>query len=147
MIWCNYSDVRSYLQLRSRLSIGEIFSFCSNNSQYNKPTFLFVNREEYAILYFNFPFIFILSFFLGMFIASLALVSAGVVENCRMDVPRSWNNSIGKVVVVGRDISILYQIPQFGLMGISEVFVMITGECLHLQNAFHMYHPFVVSLF
>jgi len=64
---------------------------------------------------------------IGMFIASLALVSAGVVENCRMDVPRSWNNSIGKVVVVGRDISILYQIPQFGLMGISEVFVMITG--------------------
>ena len=69
-----------------------------------------------------------------MFIASLALVSAGVVESYRMNVPKTANNSISDLTVMGRDISIFYQIPQFGLMGISEVFVMITGECLHLRK-------------
>ena len=63
-----------------------------------------------------------------MLIASLALISAGMVEVYRKRCPRLEINIISDMNVTGRDISIFYQIPQFGLMGISEIFVMITGE-------------------
>ena len=67
-------------------------------------------------------------FSIGMLIASLALLSAGLVEVYRIRNRKLENNTISDMTVTGHDISIFYQIPQFGLMGISEVFVMITGE-------------------
>ena len=65
-----------------------------------------------------------------MFIASLALVAAGTVETFRRGEHRlAVNNSISGMNVTGADMSIFWQIPQFGLMAISEIFVLITGEC------------------
>lgn len=63
-----------------------------------------------------------------MFIASLSLASAGIVEVFRIKAKKSINNTISELTVVGRDISIFYQVPQFGLMGISEILVLITGR-------------------
>lgn len=62
-----------------------------------------------------------------MLIASLSLLSAGIVEVARLRTKETVTNKISNLNVTGRDISIFYQIPQFGLMGISEIFVLITG--------------------
>ena len=70
-----------------------------------------------------------------MVFASLAMVSAGVVEEYReTDHYRNITNTIngngdyiGKTILA-KDMPIWYQIPQYVLLGISEIFVLITGN-------------------
>lgn len=66
----------------------------------------------------------------GMVFASLAMLSAGILERFRlMDVEE---NSLPQVVAgstfnASANISVLAQVPQFALIGLSEVFTSITG--------------------
>ena len=63
-----------------------------------------------------------------MFIGSLAMVSAGIVELERKKAKENVTNEISRITVAGNDISVFWQIPQFGLIGISEIFVLMTGK-------------------
>ena len=66
--------------------------------------------------------------FVGMFIASLAMLSAAILDKERFYEPTMVINKISKYSVTGRKVTIFAQVAQFGLMGISEIFVMITGD-------------------
>ena len=66
-----------------------------------------------------------------MVFASLAMISAGVVEQYRES--DHFGNTTNKIdangiKIMAKDMDIWYQIPQYVLLGISEIFVMITGK-------------------
>ncbi len=63
-----------------------------------------------------------------MVLASLAMVSAGLVEVKRQNTKNTTNNTINSKTVIAADLTIFYQVPQFMLIGISEIFVLITGK-------------------
>ncbi|KAK7474443.1 hypothetical protein BaRGS_00034326 [Batillaria attramentaria] len=73
----------------------------------------------------------------GMVFAMLAMVIAGVVEYKRLEafwpshdqpcLNHSINQSIGGSVFYAADMSVLWQIPQYVLIGISEVFTSVAG--------------------
>ena len=75
---------------------------------------------------------FYLTFLSGMSIASLAFISAGCVELKRINTNATVVNFISRRNVIANDISIWYQIPQYALIGISEIFVLMTGESLKI---------------
>lgn len=69
-----------------------------------------------------------------MVFASLAMVSAGVVEEHRESIVGNITNHINgdNVKISAKDMDIWYQIPQYVLLGISEIFVLITGNTIVL---------------
>jgi len=72
------------------------------------------------------PYVFRMS--IGMLLGSFAMISGGVVEHFRLQTNTYVNNTINSnIVVCGKDIPIWYQIPQYGLMGLSEIFTLIAG--------------------
>ena len=56
------------------------------------------------------------------------MISAGIVELNRKNSNATVTNKISDITVEGNDIPIFWQIPQFGLIGISEIFVLMTGK-------------------
>eukprot|EP00794_Sanderia_malayensis_P013920 gene13920-15372_t len=64
---------------------------------------------------------------IGMLLASCAMLSAGLVEVKRLSVNATTINHINDKYVIATDMSIFYQIPQFVLIGVSEIFVLMTG--------------------
>ncbi|XP_076452782.1 solute carrier family 15 member 4-like [Babylonia areolata] len=74
---------------------------------------------------------------LGMVFAAVAMVVAGVLEHYRLKTfwpfPKepcrnaSINQMIGYTVFEAADMSILWQIPQYALIGLSEVFTSVAG--------------------
>ena len=70
-----------------------------------------------------------------MVFASFAMVSAGVVEEYReSNHYGNINNTINGhgdhfvTTILAKNMPIWYQIPQYVLLGISEIFVLITGN-------------------
>lgn len=70
---------------------------------------------------------YVVKMMIGMSIASLAFISAGCVELKRINTNATVVNFISRRNVIANDISIWYQIPQYALIGISEIFVLMTG--------------------
>ena len=73
----------------------------------------------------------IFSCFLGMILASFSVSAAGVVEFFRQEYPRFGfiiNHVNGNITINGTNLTIWYQFPQYGLMGFSEIFVLIAGK-------------------
>ena len=66
-----------------------------------------------------------------MILASFSVSAAGVVELFRQDerFEGITNHVNGNITINGTDLTILYQFPQYGLMGFSEIFVLIAGRC------------------
>ena len=64
------------------------------------------------------------------------MVSAGVVELHRKETNATWINHINNLNITAKDVSIFLQVPQYGLMGISEIFVLITGTVIGITS-FH----------
>ncbi|XP_076434587.1 solute carrier family 15 member 4-like [Babylonia areolata] len=74
---------------------------------------------------------------LGMVFATLAMVVAGVVEHFRLEVFWNYNASscvshaipqtIDDTIYHAADMSVLWQIPQYMLIGLSEVFTSVAG--------------------
>lgn len=63
-----------------------------------------------------------------MLLASVSMVSAGTVEYFRLQTNSTTVNHVfGNKTIEARNMTIWYQIPQYGLMGMSEIFVLITG--------------------
>ena len=55
------------------------------------------------------------------------MVAAGLVEYKRLQTSGNCTNYVAGRYVSAKSLSIFYQVPQFAIMGISEIFVMITG--------------------
>ena len=71
---------------------------------------------------------------IGMVIAASSMVCAGVIElyrteQCCMEQQRSSDPN--KTLVIS-NITIFYQVPQYTLMGLSEVFTLVTGKYVNL---------------
>uniref|UniRef100_A0A2C9JM75 Uncharacterized protein n=1 Tax=Biomphalaria glabrata TaxID=6526 RepID=A0A2C9JM75_BIOGL len=83
------------------------------------------------------PFTFTKRILLGMFFAMLAMIVAAIVEHFRLnsfwpypDFPcqsRGINQTIGNTVYQAADMSIVWQIPQYALIGVSEVFASVAS--------------------
>ena len=75
---------------------------------------------------------------IGMVIAASSMVCAGVIElyrteQCCMEQQRSSDPN--KTLVIS-NITIFYQVPQYTLVGLSEVFTVVTGKYVNLQFIF-----------
>ncbi|CAL1275609.1 unnamed protein product [Larinioides sclopetarius] len=67
---------------------------------------------------------------IGMGCATLSMIMAGCLEICRLHFiyeGRIVNQTIEHTVYVAADLPILWQIPQYSLIGISEVFTSVSG--------------------
>ena len=69
------------------------------------------------------------------------MAAAGIVEMKRLaSLVSNETNKIGLFdnrSIPCRELSIFWQLPQYGLMGISEIFVMITGESVWSMRFFY----------
>ena len=68
---------------------------------------------------------------IGMVLASLGMVAAGVLEHIRkanFDPDDPIINTINNKDYKAANLSVLYQIPQYVLIGASEVFTSISGK-------------------
>ena len=66
-----------------------------------------------------------------MILASFSVSAAGVVEFFRQECRRFGviiNHVNGNITINGTNLTIWYQFPQYGLMGFSEIFVLIAGR-------------------
>ena len=68
---------------------------------------------------------------LGMLFSVLAMITAGVLEHVRLEYDPSHqiNQTIGNTTYPGADIWVFWQIPQYTLIGISEVLASVAGKC------------------
>ncbi|GIY85087.1 hypothetical protein CDAR_398271 [Caerostris darwini] len=67
---------------------------------------------------------------IGMACATLSMIMAGCLEICRLHFiheGRIVNQTIENTVYIAADLPILWQIPQYSLIGISEVFTSVSG--------------------
>ena len=66
-----------------------------------------------------------------MILASFSVSTAGVVEFFRQKDDKFGvitNHVNGNITINGTNLTIWYQFPQYGLMGFSEIFVLIAGR-------------------
>ena len=65
-----------------------------------------------------------------MILASFSVSAAGVVEFFRQNDKFGviTNHVNGNIAIIGTNLTIWYQFPQYGLMGFSEIFVLIAGR-------------------
>ena len=66
-----------------------------------------------------------------MILASFSVSTAGVVEFFRQKDDKIGvitNHVNGNITINGTNLTIWYQFPQYGLMGFSEIFVLIAGR-------------------
>ena len=91
---------------------------------------------------------FLLRMSIGMFLATLSMLAAGTLELYRSSCTHVHINRVDQEVnITAKDVSIFLQVPQYGLMGLSEIFVLITGlEFAYCQSPKTM-QSFVTSLF
>ena len=83
----------------------------------------------------------------GFFCALLGALAAGILEMVRLGLIHSGDTlhqSVGGKVVVAANLSVLWQIPQYALIGLSEVFAVTTGK--HRWPVFVHLHPTVALL-
>lgn len=69
---------------------------------------------------------------IGMFLASGSMIAAGLVEMDRLHAPGNCTNHLNnqnKMSLTSKckEVEIWLQIPQYFCLGISEIFVLITG--------------------
>ena len=77
-----------------------------------------------------------------MILGALSLYAAGTVEYYRVNNKNIVINTFDKnITVKGVNMTIFYQIPQYMLMGLSEIFVIIAGS---VSNLFGIYLIFVM---
>ncbi len=76
---------------------------------------------------------------LGMLFSVLAMFTAGILEHVRLEWAREnpdkmINQTIGNTTYFSADIWVFWQIPQYTLIGISEVFASVAGKCQPLSH-------------
>ncbi|XP_032233552.2 solute carrier family 15 member 4 isoform X2 [Nematostella vectensis] len=86
---------------------------------------------------------------IGFLFAVAAMVVAGGVEYKRRNVEmlRTVNQTINQKTFIAADLSIMYQIPQYGLIGVSEVFASVGGLEFAYREAPPSMQSFVMGLF
>lgn len=76
----------------------------------------------------------------GMLLASGSMLAAGLVEMHRIDIPASNCTNVfnkeANLIIACKDMPIWYQFPQYFCLGISEIFVLITGTLSYLFKPF-----------
>ncbi|KAL8560656.1 hypothetical protein ACOMHN_052672 [Nucella lapillus] len=95
--------------------------------------------------------------FVGMLFAVVAMVAAGVLEHYRLEVfwpfhdkpclNASINQIIGSTEYEAANLSILWQIPQYALLGLSEVFTSVAGLQLAVSVAPRSMKGIIMGLF
>ncbi|XP_067933359.1 solute carrier family 15 member 4-like [Watersipora subatra] len=88
---------------------------------------------------------------IGMLLAAAALITGGVVETFRLDDlawhQESWHQIGSTLFSIAPCFPIYWQIPQYCLLGASEVFLMLTGLEYAYMEAPRNMQSFVMGLF
>lgn len=72
--------------------------------------------------------LFVFYFVSGFLFAAASMVVAGGIETVRKTDPNCVNQTIGHANYAAASMPIYWQIPQYGLIGVSEVFTGVGGR-------------------
>ncbi|XP_070483400.1 solute carrier family 15 member 4 isoform X2 [Equus przewalskii] len=80
----------------------------------------------------------------GMFFVMCSAFAAGILESKRLDLvkEKTINQTIGKVVYFAADLPIWWQLPQYVLIGVSEIFASIAGN---INGCYLNYYFFLLA--